>query len=236
MRNSTFLPLALLLIVFALHNPTSAASASEYNYGSHPRFVCTPLPTDADPSCFSTAGPGAGSAGPGGPSQQTAPPSSWLGVSEEAQTTILHLRESLVQQKEIILNQRETIRELTAKLTLCEGVGRGVSLHDEHHRMTLHHRTHQHKYSDNELYGNQQGHYRNGNLIPDTPHRPSSAGEQRLDGAQDKRVTSEDSTSSVQQTERMLQALKERLNNLQVSRERNFNNFGHKNRECVLMK
>lgn len=230
MRNSTFLPLTLLLIVSAVHNPTSATSASEYNYGAHPRFVCTPLPTDADPSCFSTAGPGAGSAGPGGPSQHTAPPSSWLGVSEEAKTTILHLRESLVQQKEIILNQRETIRELTAKLTLCEGVGRGVSLHDEHHRMTLHHRTHQHKYGDSEHYGNQQSHHRNGNLIPDSPHHPSAAGEQRLDGVKGKHVTSEDSPSSAQQMERMLQALKERLNNLQVSRERN---FGHKNR--VLM-
>ncbi|CAG11689.1 unnamed protein product [Tetraodon nigroviridis] len=44
-------------------------------------------------------------------------------MSDEAKATILHLRESLVRQKETILDQRETIRELTAKLTLCEGFG-----------------------------------------------------------------------------------------------------------------
>lgn len=222
MRNSTFLPLTLLLIVFSLNNPTSATSGTDYNYGAQPRFVCTPLPVEADPSCFTKAGPGAGSAGPGGPGQQNAPPGSWVGASEEAKATILHLRESLVQQKEIILNQRETLRELTAKLTLCEGVGRGVSLHDEHHSLSLHHRAHHHRYADSEHYDHQQVHHRNGNLIPDSPPPPSSEGGQRFDGVKDKQVTSEESTSSAQQMERMLQALKERLNNLQVSKDRNF--------------
>uniref|UniRef100_G3PC99 Si:dkey-283b15.2 n=1 Tax=Gasterosteus aculeatus TaxID=69293 RepID=G3PC99_GASAC len=120
------------------------------------RFVCTPIPVDADPACFPTGG--------------------WWGASEEAKATILHLRESLVQQKETILDQRETIRELTAKLTLCEG-------HSPH-------------------YG--------------------SVGRQRADGGhgvnhkgKDKHVTPGDITSSPEQMERMLQALKERLDNLQ---------------------
>uniref|UniRef100_A0A3P9NN38 Neuronal pentraxin-2-like n=1 Tax=Poecilia reticulata TaxID=8081 RepID=A0A3P9NN38_POERE len=107
----------LLPLVLSLFHPTFATSGPDFNYGAHPRFVCTPIPADADPSCFHT----------------NVPPSGWWGASDEAKATILHLRESLVQQKEIILDQRETIRELTAKLTLCEGAGRGPSLHDEHH-------------------------------------------------------------------------------------------------------
>uniref|UniRef100_A0A8C3AN14 Si:dkey-283b15.2 n=1 Tax=Cyclopterus lumpus TaxID=8103 RepID=A0A8C3AN14_CYCLU len=157
--------------------PSTASSGSDYDYGAHPRFVCTPIPADADPACFPTGGPGVGAAGPSGPGHQSAPPAGWWGASEEAKATILHLRESLVQQKETILDQRETIRELTAKLTLCEGLGRGVTPHDEFHG-TGHH----------------------GNLIPDSPHF-TSVGGQRADGG-------------------MLQALKERLDNLQVSNNR----------------
>uniref|UniRef100_A0A8C3G9M6 Si:dkey-283b15.2 n=1 Tax=Cyclopterus lumpus TaxID=8103 RepID=A0A8C3G9M6_CYCLU len=126
--------------------PSTASSGSDYDYGAHPRFVCTPIPADADPACFPTGGPG------------------------EAKATILHLRESLVQQKETILDQRETIRELTAKLTLCE------ASHPHHEGVAGHH-----TYTDNGHYSNQQGHH--GNLIPDSP---------------------------------MLQALKERLDNLQM--------------------
>uniref|UniRef100_A0A665VNI7 Si:dkey-283b15.2 n=1 Tax=Echeneis naucrates TaxID=173247 RepID=A0A665VNI7_ECHNA len=160
MRNSQSadqfqLPVVLFLLALLL-SPASASSGSEHDFSAPPRFVCTPIPVDADPSCFPTVSPG------------------------EAKATILHLRESLVQQKETILDQRETIRELTAKLTLCE----------------------------------------------DSPHHPSVGG-QRSDGGhssnnqgKNKHVTPGDITSSPEQMERMLQALKERLDNLQVSSQR----------------
>ncbi|XP_012721248.2 neuronal pentraxin-2 [Fundulus heteroclitus] len=214
MRSSVF----LLPLVLSLLSPASATSGSDFNYGAHPRFVCTPIPADADPSCFPPGGMGGGSTGPGGPNHQSAPPSGWWGVSDEAKATILHLRESLVQQKEIILDQRETIRELTAKLTLCEGGGggRGASPHDDHHGSVSysHHRglsVHHTSYTDN-------GHY--GRLVPEAPHHPSSV--QRSDGGyggdhqgKDKHGTAGDGTSPTEQMERMLQALKERLSNLQ---------------------
>ncbi|KAM4735312.1 neuronal pentraxin-2 isoform 1-T2 [Anableps anableps] len=210
MRSSVFL---LPLVLPLLHPAASATSGSDFNYGAHPRFVCTPVPADADPSCFPTAGTGAGSTGPGGPNHQNAPPSGWWGASDEAKATILHLRESLVQQKEIILDQRETIRELTAKLTLCEGVGRGPSLHDEHHGSVSysHHKgvsVHHTSYTDNSHYGN-------GRLIPDSQHHPSSV--QRSDGGYGSNIhgPAGDSTSTTEQLERMLHALKERLNSLQ---------------------
>uniref|UniRef100_A0A673AY62 Si:dkey-283b15.2 n=1 Tax=Sphaeramia orbicularis TaxID=375764 RepID=A0A673AY62_9TELE len=158
----TFPVSTVLYSLFFLICTVSAKSGSDFDYGAHPRFVCTPIPVDADPACVPTAG---------GPGYQSAPPAGWWGVSEEAKATILNLRESLVQQKETILDQRETIRELTAKLTLCEGFGRGAAPHDDHHVGS------HHTYGDN-------GHYR-------------------------------DITSSPEQMERMLQALKERLENLQ---------------------
>ncbi|KAG8010018.1 Neuronal pentraxin-1 [Nibea albiflora] len=230
MRNSQPLHLLLAPIVFSLLSlhlcPTSANAGSEYDFGAHPRFICTPIPMDADPACFPTVNPGVGAAGPSGPGHQSAPPAGWWGASEEAKATILHLRESLVQQKETILDQRETIRELTAKLTLCEGLGRGAAPHDEHHG-TASHSHHagvagHHMYTDNGHYGNQQGHHGNGNLIPDSPHY-ASAGGQRSDAGhsgsnnqgKDKHVTPGDITSSPEQMERMLHALKERLDNLQ---------------------
>ncbi|KAL3980663.1 tyrosine-protein phosphatase non-receptor type 3 [Sarotherodon galilaeus] len=212
-------PFVFSLLSFLLW-PASASSGSDYDFGAHPRFVCTPIPVDADPSCFPTSGPSVGAAGPSGPGHQSAPPAGWWGASEEAKATILHLRESLVQQKEIILDQRETIRELTAKLTLCEGFGRGASPHDSSH---LHHAgaASHHSYADNGHYSNQQGHHGNSNLIPDSPHYPSVGG-QRFDGGhsgnnhgKDKHVTPGDVASSPEQMERMLQALKERLDNLQ---------------------
>ncbi|KAF1388006.1 hypothetical protein PFLUV_G00085790 [Perca fluviatilis] len=229
MRNSQSLHLFLVPIVFSLLSllcPASASSGSNYDYGAHPRFFCTPIPVDADPACFPPGGPGVGGAGPSGPGHQSAPPAGWWGASEEAKATILHLRESLVQQKETILDQRETIRELTAKLTLCEGLGQGVTPQDEHHGTAAH--SHHagvaghHTYTDNGHYSNQQGHH--GHLIPDSPHYPSVGG-QRSDGGHssnhqgtDKHVTPEDLTSSPEQMERMLQALKERLENLQQKR------------------
>ncbi|XP_059196108.1 neuronal pentraxin-1 [Centropristis striata] len=224
MRNSRLLHLFLVPIVFSLLSllpcPASASSGSNYDFGAHPRFVCTPLPVDADPACFPKGGPGVGAAGPG---HQSAPPAGWWGASEEAKATILHLRESLVQQKETILDQRETIRELTAKLTLCEGLGRGVAPHDEHHSTDTHSHhagvSGHHTYTDNGHHSTQQGHH--GNLIPDSPHYPS-VGAQRLDAGhssnhqgKEKHVTPGDITSSPEQMERMLQALKERLDNLQ---------------------
>ncbi|KAG7237658.1 hypothetical protein INR49_032104 [Caranx melampygus] len=225
MRNSQSIQLLLVPIVLCLLSllcPASASSGSDYDYGAHPRFVCTPIPVDADPSCFPTVGPGA--TGPGGSGHQSVPPAGWWGASEEAKATILHLRESLVQQKETILDQRETIRELTAKLTMCEGFGRGGSHHNERHGTSFSHHAGvagHHTYTDNGHHSNQHGHH--GNLIPDAPHHPSIGG-QRSDGGRsnsnhgkDKHVTPGDITSSPEQMERMLHALKERLENLQIS-------------------
>uniref|UniRef100_A0A8C4Z286 Si:dkey-283b15.2 n=1 Tax=Gadus morhua TaxID=8049 RepID=A0A8C4Z286_GADMO len=111
----TLLPPALLSsVLLLLLRPAPALGGSDYDYGAHPRFMCMPVPVDLDPSCFPMGGPSMGGSGPSG----------------SAKTTILHLRESLVQQKETILDQRETIRELTAKLALCEGFGHHA---DEHH-------------------------------------------------------------------------------------------------------
>lgn len=229
MRNSQSLHLFLVPLFFSLSLlfPASASSGSDYDYGAHPRFICTPIPVDADPACFPGAGPGVGAAGPGGPGHQSAPPAGWWGASEEAKATILHLRESLVQQKETILDQRETIRELTAKLTLCEGLGRP---HDDHHSTTSHSHhagvADHHTYTDNGHYSNQHSHHGNGNLIPDSPHYPSVGGQRSDRGhsgnnqGKDKHVTPGDITSSPEQMERMLQALKERLDNLQVSSKR----------------
>lgn len=232
MRNFQSPQLFLILLSSSLLSllpcPASASSGPDFDYGAHPRFVCTPIPVDANPSCFPSGGPSAGPAGPGGPGYQSAPPAGWWGASEEAKATILHLRESLVQQKETILDQRETIRELTAKLSLCEGFGRGASPHDDHHAANSHSHhagtASHHAYADNGHYSNQQGHHGNSNLIPDSPYYPSvpSVGGQRLDAGhssnnqgKDKHVAPGDITSSPEQMERMLQALKERLENLQ---------------------
>ncbi|KAF0045464.1 hypothetical protein F2P81_001993 [Scophthalmus maximus] len=232
MRNSQSLHLFLVPFVFSLLSlllcRASASSGSDYDYGAHPRFVCTPIPVDADPSCFPTAGPSTGTAGPSGAGQQSVPPAGWWGASEEAKATILNLRESLVRQKETILDQRETIRELTAKLTLCGGFGHGLTPHNEHHSTASysHHAgvAGHHTHTDHGHHSNQQGHHGNSNLIPDSPHHPS-AGAQRSDRGhssnnqgKDKHVTPGDITSSPEQMERMLQALKERLDNLQQKR------------------
>lgn len=208
------LPILISLLPLIYSN-ASASSASDYDHGAHPRFVCYPVPVDADPACSPGAAAGIGPAGPSGPGHQSSPRAGWWGASEEAKATILHLRESLVQQKETILDQRETIRELTAKLTLCEGLGRGAAPHDEH-------LSHFYHAGNNGHYSSQQGHHGNGNLIPDSPSY-HTAGGQRFDGGhssnnqgKDKHVPPGDITSSPEQMERMLQALKERLDNLQV--------------------
>lgn len=218
-------PTALFLLSL-LFSPASATFGPDYEHGGHPRFVCYPVPVDADPACSPAAGPVVGPGGPSGPGHQSAPPAGWWGASEEAKATILHLRESLVQQKEMILDQRETIRELTAKLTVCEGLGGGAASHDEHHRAATHpYHTGapgHHTYTDNWHYGNQHGHHGNANLIPDSPHDPSvgghrSGGHGSDSQRKDKHGAQGDVTSSPEQMERMLQALKDRLDNMQVS-------------------
>uniref|UniRef100_A0A3B3UB98 Si:dkey-14o18.2 n=1 Tax=Poecilia latipinna TaxID=48699 RepID=A0A3B3UB98_9TELE len=113
------------LIFYYFLSCAAAVGTIEYDYGISPKFVCTPVPPEADPSCYS-------------------PPSVPHGPSNEAKATILHLRESLVRQKETILDQRETIRELTAKLTLCEGFGghHSIGHHESHHGYQDNHDTH----------------------------------------------------------------------------------------------
>lgn len=218
-------PTALFLLSL-LFSPASATFGPDYEHGGHPRFVCYPVPVDADPACSPAAGPVVGPGGPSGPGHQSAPPAGWWGASEEAKATILHLRESLVQQKEMILDQRETIRELTAKLTVCEGLGGGAASHDEHHRAATHSyhtgASGHHTYTDNWHYGNQHGHHGNANLIPDSPHDPSVGGHRSGGHGSDSQRTDKhgaqgDVTSSPEQMERMLQALKDRLDNMQVS-------------------
>lgn len=181
---------------------------------------------------------GPGSNGPGHHGLPGGPPNGWWGMTEEAKATILHLRESLVQQKETILNQRETIRELTAKLTLCEGFGRGIGAQDDHHGPPSHspHLGSQHPYPNNGHHGNQQGHHGNANHVPDTTHYPSTGGH-RSDGGhsnnrgKDKQATPGDMTKSPEQKSRMLQALKERLENLQVREGREKGERGERERE-----
>uniref|UniRef100_A0A3B3VLF0 Si:dkey-14o18.2 n=1 Tax=Poecilia latipinna TaxID=48699 RepID=A0A3B3VLF0_9TELE len=120
------------LIFYYFLSCAAAVGTIEYDYGISPKFVCTPVPPEADPSCYS-------------------PPSVPHGPSNEAKATILHLRESLVRQKETILDQRETIRELTAKLTLCEGFGghHSIGHHESHHGYQDNHDTHHGSHHDN---------------------------------------------------------------------------------------
>ena len=130
------LPLSRLLLCLLACGPVAASLPGlEHDYASSPKFVCTPIPPEADPSCYSPPMPHGGGAGghgggagghgggAGGHGGGAGGSSRRAVMSEEAKATILHLRESLVRQKEVILDQRETIRELTAKLTLCEGFG-----------------------------------------------------------------------------------------------------------------
>uniref|UniRef100_A0A3Q0R2L7 Si:dkey-14o18.2 n=1 Tax=Amphilophus citrinellus TaxID=61819 RepID=A0A3Q0R2L7_AMPCI len=129
-------PLRSLIFYCSLSCVAAAGSLPgiEYDYGISPKFVCTPIPPEADPSCYS-------------------PPS----VPHGPSTTILHLRESLVRQKETILDQRETIRELTAKLTLCEGFGgHHDNHHDNHHES--HHDNHHDSHHSNH-HDDQHGHH-----------------------------------------------------------------------------
>lgn len=189
------------------------------NHNPHPRFICTPLPADADPGCFSTEG------GPSGPmtGHQSGPngnSNGWFGISEEAKATILHLRESLVQQKETILDQRETIRELTAKLNLCEGFNRGTGNQDEHPHHTPAHLVHLPTPEKAHLgWTGPDGHHGNHGL--ELGHYGDGVGGHRRGKAalSEKHVTGEmtpSPSSTPEQMSRMLQTLKEQLENLQV--------------------
>uniref|UniRef100_A0A9J7Z7Y7 Si:dkey-14o18.2 n=1 Tax=Cyprinus carpio carpio TaxID=630221 RepID=A0A9J7Z7Y7_CYPCA len=188
----------------------------EYDWGTQPKLVCIPIPADADPSCFTPGGASHGNVhgaphGPnsngqgnghgnghhgavsGLPSSHSSSSSSRHAISDEAKATILHLRESLVRQKETILDQRETIRELTAKLTLCESFGRGH--HDDNHHGPSHHNS------------QPSSHHAD-------PHFPLNG--HRSDHHRGKSPYLGKHSFSPEQTGKTLQALKERLENLQA--------------------
>lgn len=94
-----------LLLAVAAGGRGSPAGEQESPPGS--RFVCTSLPLDAA---------GAGCPLPPVPMQGGALP-----PEEELKATVLQLRETVLQQKETIGSQRDAIRELTGKLSRCEG-------------------------------------------------------------------------------------------------------------------
>ncbi|NXD09155.1 NPTX2 protein, partial [Nothocercus nigrocapillus] len=99
----TMLPVvAGLLLAVAAGGRAAAVGDSESPPGS--RFVCTSLPLEA-------AGAGCPVPMQGG----ALPP------EEELRATVLQLRETVLQQKETIGSQRDAIRELTGKLSRCEG-------------------------------------------------------------------------------------------------------------------
>ncbi|KAM9434641.1 neuronal pentraxin-2 [Clarias gariepinus] len=192
----------------------------EYDWEAHPKLVCMPLPVDTDPSCFPpdgvthdpsitaqnngrvdshTNGHGKGHLTGGLANSATSSGSSRGGMSDEAKATILHLRESLVRQKETILDQRETIRELTAKLTLCEGFGRGAGRHhnEDHHG---HYGSHQTSQYDSDHHSDL--HYPlNGYHNDHQRGKPPFLGKHGF---------------SPEQAGKTLQALKERLEHLQA--------------------
>lgn len=213
-----FTPLRSLILYSFLSCAAAAGSLPgiEHDYGISPKFVCTPIPPEADPSCYSPPSV------PHGPSTNGHNGSNRRGMmSDEAKATILHLRESLVRQKETILDQRETIRELTAKLTLCEGFGGHHSggHHDNHH--DNHHDTHHDNHHD-EHHGQHSSHHASSS----THHGPSayhsndhhySHGSHRSDPHHRKGSSyGKHSSFSPEQTGKTLQTLKERLENLQV--------------------
>lgn len=202
---------------------TCAAAAGglpgmEHDYGISPKFVCTPIPPEADPSCYSPP------TVPHGPNPNDHNGGNRRGMmSDEAKATILHLRESLVRQKETILDQRETIRELTAKLTLCEGFGghHGSGHHDNHHSGNNHHDTHHDNHHDDHhgphsshhppssSYHGPSTHHGNDHHYPHGSHRPDPHHRKGPSHAKH-------SSFSPEQTGKTLQTLKERLENLQV--------------------
>lgn len=224
-------PLRSLLFSYFLSCAAATGSLPgvEYDYGVSPKFVCTPIPPEADPSCYSAPSVPQGSSGSGHSSSHNG--SNRRGaMSDEAKATILHLRESLVRQKETILDQRETIRELTAKLTLCEGVGghHSTGHHDIHHNN--HHDSHHDTHHENRHDGSQdhQGHHDSRHALSSPHHGPSAYHSndhqyahsgQSSDPNRKSSTFSKHSSFSPEQTGKTLQTLKERLENLQVSPE-----------------
>nr|XP_043909259.1 neuronal pentraxin-1 [Solea senegalensis] len=211
-------PLRSLIFYYFLSCAASTGSfpAIEHSYAVSPKFVCTPIPPEADPSCYSPPsvphGPSANghSSGGGG--------GSWRGtMSDEAKATILHLRESLVRQKETILDQRETIRELTAKLTLCEGFG---GHHDNYH--DNHRDNHDNHHDDDDHHGPHGSHHTS--LSTSSHHAPHSSdhhaphsSDHHAPHSSDHHAPHRKSPSfSPEQTGKTLQTLKERLENLQA--------------------
>ncbi|OCT61569.1 neuronal pentraxin-2 [Xenopus laevis] len=94
--------IACLLTLVSGNSVKTQESAAE-------RFVCTAVPADADPGC---------------PMAQEA-----LSQEDALRSNVFHLRETSLEQKETIGNQKETIRELTAKLTRCESLSEGDGKH-----------------------------------------------------------------------------------------------------------
>ncbi|KAL4624849.1 neuronal pentraxin-1-like [Arapaima gigas] len=166
-----------------------------YGYGPHSRLVCIPISVDAEPECSPTRRAGHGTSRGGLNSN------AWAGMTDEAKTTILHLRESLVRQKETILDQQETIRELTTKLALCEGFGTGVGGPEDHHS-TRHPQSH-HSYS-------RKGHYMDKHHSQGGRHKDPHSG--RSVTTRDKHINA----FPPDHTERTLRALKDRLESLQA--------------------
>ncbi|KAL2084772.1 hypothetical protein ACEWY4_020290 [Coilia grayii] len=218
-----------LLLVALFCCRSSNGSGPEYEHGAQQRFVCTPIPADTDPGCFPTVGvplgAGSGAFGSGqhggGPGSSSgggvgggagSSGSSWWGLPEEAKATILHLRESLVQQKETILDQRDKIRELTAKLTLCEGFTRGMAGNDRHlgpePHLTHHTLPHHSGYPDGGHHGDPEALYPAMGLRGH--HKTATLGNKHPG------EMTPSSSSSPEQLERMLHMLKERLESLQV--------------------
>lgn len=204
-----FFTLHSLVTCYFLFGAEASASllGTEHDYGTSPKFVCVPIPPEADPSCYSPPGV------PHGPSANghANGHGGRILISDEAKTTILHLRESLVRQKETILDQRETIRELTAKLTLCEGFGGHHSNghHDDHydsHRNNHHDDHHDSHPSHHGSYHGGDHHFSHGGSHRSDPHHWDSHGKH--------------GSFSPEQTGKTLQTLKERLENLQVKSQR----------------
>ncbi|XP_072534971.1 neuronal pentraxin-2 [Salminus brasiliensis] len=219
-RDDWIFPIVVhVLLLFSGCLGSGIPGSEHTDYTSHPRFICTPIPADADPACFPPgAAPGAGGPGMSGHhsghhSGPGASSSAWWGMSEEAKATILHLRESLVQQKETILDQRETIRELTAKLTLCQGFGHTLGSHDsDHHRVPPHLAHH--------TYGPTPEGSHHGYAPGTHTTEPNHYGHHRGKAALGDKYSSNDLTpspsSTPEQMGRMLTTLKERLENLQT--------------------
>ncbi|MGH0183578.1 UNVERIFIED_CONTAM: hypothetical protein FKN15_019559 [Acipenser sinensis] len=197
-------PLPRILLLLLVFSSRILLDVSAEHGPPLPKFVCTPMPVDSDSGC----------SGNGRHSQPMTPGSSnaWWGLTDDAKATILHLRETIVQQKETILDQRETIRELTAKLTLCEGFGTHSTGHhdedddddedsDSHHSNALGHSSHPHHLPEpHPLHG-----------VPQPLHKETHGAKNTM-GDPPKHAV------SVDQMGRMLQSLKERIDNLQHSR------------------